>query len=118
MFKRNLIKQVGYKDCGPACLLMIIKHYKGNISLEKLKEMCKTNKNGTTAYDLIEASRECGFTAHGIKCKIEEFSSDSANCTISKDVSVGQLIAISIPKLELYVNETKFVAYAFCPSCD
>ena len=76
MFKRNLIKQVGYKDCGPACLLMIIKHYKGNISLEKLKEMCKTNKNGTTAYDLIEASRECGFTAHGIKCKIEEFSSE------------------------------------------
>lgn len=74
MFKRNLVIQEDYKDCGPACLAMIIKHYKGNVNINHLKDLCKTNKNGTNAYNLIEASKKCGFNAYGIKCKVEEFN--------------------------------------------
>ena len=74
MFKRNLVIQEDYKDCGPACLAMIIKHYKGNVNIFKLKELCKTNKNGTNAYNLIEASKKCGFEAYGIRCNVNEFN--------------------------------------------
>lgn len=74
MFKRNLVIQEDYKDCGPACLAMIIKHYKGNVNINHLKDLCKTNKNGTNAYNLVEASKKCGFNAYGIKCKVDEFN--------------------------------------------
>jgi len=73
----KLISQEGIKDCGPACLLMIIKNYKGNISIDKLKEMCKTTKSGTTAYHLIEAAKNCGFEANGYKCKLKDLNTEN-----------------------------------------
>ena len=72
--KKSFVNQEGFKDCGPACLLMIIKHYKGYIELDELKEMCKTNKLGTSAYDLIETAKEIGFEAYGVKCKLESMN--------------------------------------------
>ena len=72
MFKK--IKQEGFKDCGPSCLFAIIKHYKGHVDLNVLRDMCKTDKLGTTAYHLIEASKKIGFESYGIKCQIEDFN--------------------------------------------
>ena len=75
MFKR--IKQEGFKDCGPSCLLNIIKHYKGNIDINDLKEMCKTDKTGTTAYHLIEASKKLGFESYGIRCNLKDLKKEN-----------------------------------------
>ena len=58
MFKKNIIRQDGLKDCGPTCLAIIIKYYKGYIAISELKQMCKTDRNGTTAYDLIEDAKK------------------------------------------------------------
>lgn len=66
--KRSL--QEGLKDCGPACLYYIIEHYQGHIELDELKELCSTDKAGTTAYHLIEAAKKCGFHATGIKISL------------------------------------------------
>ena len=77
MFKRNLIRQDGFKDCGPTCLSMIIKHYKGYIDINELKEMCKTDKNGTTAYHLIETAKKCGFESYGVKCNLEDINKNN-----------------------------------------
>ena len=78
--KYPFIKQDGFKDCGVSSLLMIIKYYHGNISKERLRELTKTNKNGTTAYNLIEAARMLGFRANGIKCKLEEIENTNLPC--------------------------------------
>ena len=75
MFKR--IKQEGFKDCGPSCLLNIIKHYKGYIDINELKEMCKTDRNGTTAYHLIEASKKLGFESYGIRCNLNDLKKEN-----------------------------------------
>ena len=53
--KIPIVKQEGIKDCGTACLLSIIKYYSGNISMERLRELTKTSKIGTTAYHLTVA---------------------------------------------------------------
>ena len=46
--KKNLIVlQEGNKDCGAACLLSIIRYYGGDISLERLINLTKTDKEGT-----------------------------------------------------------------------
>jgi len=54
--KYPFVKQEGFKDCGCASLLMIIRYYKGNVSIERLRDLTHTNKNGTNAYNLISAS--------------------------------------------------------------
>lgn len=66
--KRNLIiKQDGYKECGAASLLSIIRYYGGNISINKLVEMTHTDKTGTSFYHLKEASEKLGLEAIGYK---------------------------------------------------
>ncbi len=68
MFKKYpFTKQEGLKDCGAACIQMILKYYHGFVSIRKLNEMLKTTRNGTTAYHLKETLTELGFQAEGIK---------------------------------------------------
>ncbi len=75
-----MIKQDGFKDCGPCCLLRIIMHYKGYYDIEELKEMCKTNKNGTTAYHLVEAGKKCGFLSSAYKIKLDDMQDTILPC--------------------------------------
>ena len=44
--------QLDQSDCGVACLLSVIKLYEGNNSLEKLRELSGTTKQGTTMLGL------------------------------------------------------------------
>ena len=60
MNKKCIVIQNGYKECGSACLLSIIRYYKGNIELSKLVELTKTDKNGTNFYNLSEAALDLG----------------------------------------------------------
>lgn len=74
MYKYNFQKQDGLKDCGVASISMIIKHYDGFVNHEKLCEMTKTNRNGTTAYNLVETLKELGFESYGIHYELNKFS--------------------------------------------
>lgn len=67
MKRYPFVKQTSSKDCGVACLSMIIQYYKGFISMDDLFEMTKTTKNGTTAYNIVEAAKEIGFNSYGMK---------------------------------------------------
>lgn len=71
--KKNLIVlQEGTKDCGAACLLSIIRYYGGNVSLNRLIELSKTDKDGTNFYNLSKASNEMGLMT---KCyKVDDLS--------------------------------------------
>ena len=66
--KKNLIvKQIGYKECGAASLLSIIRYYHGNISMQRLVELTNTTNDGTTLYDIKQASNELNLEAIGYK---------------------------------------------------
>lgn len=65
--KFPFVKQEEYKDCGPTCLLMIIRYYKGNVGIDYLRDLTKTNRYGTSAYNLIQACNEIGFSACGMQ---------------------------------------------------
>lgn len=86
--KYSFVKQTGIKDCGVACLQMIIKYYHGFISTRQLQEMTKTTKNGTSAYHLIDALKQIGFEAKGVKANISDITKNNmilpciANVTI------------------------------------
>ena len=74
--KKNLIvKQDGFKECGAASLLSIIRYYHGNISINKLVEMTHTDKTGTNFYYLKEAATKIGLETIGYKIdKIENLT--------------------------------------------
>ncbi len=61
------VKQRGIRDCGPACIQMILKYYHGYVSLDKLSEMANVTKEGTTAYNLKETLENLGFYSYGLK---------------------------------------------------
>ena len=75
MKKHLIVKQDGYKECGAASLLSIIRYYHGNISINKLVEMTHTDKTGTNFYYLKEAATKIGLETIGYKIdKIENLS--------------------------------------------
>ncbi len=67
MQKNLIVRQDGYKECGSAALLSIIRYYKGDISINRLVEMTNTTKNGTSFYNLKVAAQELGLEALGYK---------------------------------------------------
>ena len=85
--KKNLIVlQDGAKDCGAACLRSIIQYYGGNVTLERLIELTKTTKEGTTFYNLKEASEEIGLATRSYRVddieKIKEINKYQVLITI------------------------------------
>lgn len=74
------VKQEATKDCGASCLLMIIKYYHGDIPREKLRELVKTTKEGTTAYNIIEASKRLSFSSVGVFGRIDQLYKKDLPC--------------------------------------
>ena len=73
-YKYPFSKQEANKDCAPASLQMIMKYYNGYASIERLRDLMKTNKSGTNAYNLIEAAKVLGFDSYGVKTKLDEIN--------------------------------------------
>ena len=65
--KYEVVRQRDLKDCGVACLLMIIKFYGGYIPLSKLRELTHTTSNGVSAYNIKTAAESIGFKVEGLK---------------------------------------------------
>jgi ATP-binding cassette subfamily B protein len=63
--------QLDQSDCGVACLMSIIKLYGGTNSLEKLRELSGTTKQGTTMLGLYQVANKIGFTAEGCEADIQ-----------------------------------------------
>lgn len=80
MKKIPMIYQQDIKDCGAVSLLMIMKYYDGGISLEKLREMTKTTKNGTNGNNLVQAAEKLNFTSFGVKGTVYDLKEENIPC--------------------------------------
>ena len=77
MPKYPFVKQEGIKDCGATSLQMIIKYYHGFLNLESVRNMTKTTKEGTNAYNIVCAANKIGFSAKGVKCEFDDITNDN-----------------------------------------
>lgn len=59
-------------DCGPACISTIAMSYKKTIPLVKVRELVKTNLNGSNVLGMIKALEFLGFDANAVKCELEQ----------------------------------------------
>ncbi len=57
-------------DCGVACLLSVLKFHNSSCSLERLRELSGTDKQGTTLLGLYQSANKLGFDAKGMKADI------------------------------------------------
>lgn len=56
---------------------MIINFYGGNLPIDQIRDLTKTDKNGTTAFHIIEACKSIGFNAEGIKSSLEQLNKEN-----------------------------------------
>lgn len=72
-FRRTFVPQIDMRDCGVAALASVAKYYGSDYSLAHLRELAKTNKEGTTALGLVEAAKKIGFETRAIKADMSLF---------------------------------------------
>jgi len=70
--KINIVLQLDFSDCGVASLLGIIKYYNGHATLERLRDLSGTNKQGTTLLGLQAAAEKMGLLATACKSNTEQ----------------------------------------------
>ncbi len=94
IFKKYIcIKQHDMKDCGCACLATISKQYGLKIPISKIREVAGTDKQGTSAYGIIKAAEQLGFTAKGVKVnKPDDIFSEFPLPAIAHVVIDGKLL--------------------------
>lgn len=83
--KYPFARQRGYRDCGPASVLMLLKYYGGYVSLDKLSEVLCVNNKGTTFYHIVLALRSFGFLSEGYKYEDLSFFKTPCIAHVIKD---------------------------------
>lgn len=74
MFKRyDYTPQIDRRDCGVAALATVAKHYGSEFSLAHLRELAKTNKEGTTALGLVKAAEALDFETRVLQADMTLF---------------------------------------------
>ena len=72
-YKRTFVPQIDARDCGVAALASISKFYGSDYSLAHLRELAKTNKEGTTALGIVKAAKEMSFETRAIQADMSLF---------------------------------------------
>ncbi len=69
MRERHFVLQHDQSDCGVACLASILNYHEGDSSLENLRKISGTSKQGTTLLGLLQAAKQLGFDAEGLEAE-------------------------------------------------
>lgn len=63
--EKAFVLQQDSSDCGVACLRTLLRYYGSDASLERLRELSGTTKEGTTLLGLYQAANALGLEAEG-----------------------------------------------------
>ena len=96
MRKYSFIKQNGLRDCGPACILMILKYFGGYISIDKLSILLSTNNNGTSIYNMVEGLKYLGFDSSAYRYNDISFIKCPCIAHIKNDISSHYIVIFEI----------------------
>ncbi len=80
MFRFPLEKQVNETDCGPCCLLSLLRYHGGDGSLVEMRARCRTDRSGTRLSDLLEAAEHYGFTTRAARGSLQELAEENLPC--------------------------------------
>lgn len=109
MFERYIcVLQKDEKDCGPACILTILKEYNINYSIAKLREIVGTDTFGTNIYGLIKGLEYFGFKGTAVRVEDKRID-NSLNFPIIAHLNINGLyhyvVIQNIKKKELIISD-------------
>ena len=64
------------KDCGPTCLRIISKYYGKSISLQQIRNLSETTREGSSMLGLSDAAEDLGFRTLGVKIDFNILAED------------------------------------------
>lgn len=65
-------KQLDAMDCGPTCLRMIAKYYGRSYSLQQVRSLTYSSREGVSLLSLSEAAENMGFRSRGVRVTWEQ----------------------------------------------
>jgi ATP-binding cassette, subfamily B, bacterial len=65
------------KDCGPTCLRIIAKYYGKSLSLQNIRQLSETTREGSSLMGLSEAAENMGFKTLGVKINLQMLVNDA-----------------------------------------
>ena len=68
------VRQRDGSDCGAACLASIAAWYRLHVPIARVRQFAHTDARGTTALGLVRAAARLGFTAKGVRARVEALS--------------------------------------------
>lgn len=71
--KKYYVPQVDERDCGVAALATVLKRYGSDCSLAHLRQMAKTDMEGTTALGLVRTAEKLKFDTKALKADMSLF---------------------------------------------
>lgn len=73
MKKFPFYKQPDTKDCGPTCLRIVSKYYGKSISLQQIRALSETTREGSSLLGLSDAAENLGFRSMGVQVDFKTF---------------------------------------------
>ncbi|QVI36413.1 PbsX family transcriptional regulator [Lacticaseibacillus casei] len=73
-YNRYYSPQIDERDCGVAALNMILRYNKSDYSLTRLRQLAKTDQEGTTALGIVRAAESLDFETSPIKTDMSLFN--------------------------------------------
>lgn len=80
--KYTFYKQLDVMDCGATCLRMVARQYGRAYSINKLRRICETGKQGVSLYAISHAAEQIGFNTLGVKSRIEDLPEVPMPCIL------------------------------------
>ncbi len=70
--QKTFTRQQDQSDCGVAALLSVMRYFGGDESLERLRELSGTSRQGTTLLGIFQAAQQLGLTAKALQADSTE----------------------------------------------
>ncbi len=98
-------KQHDEMACGPACVLMIAKHYGKNYNVKELIRITGTTREGSNLQGLSEASEKIGFRTLSVKVTLNKLIEDAPLPCIAHWNQNHFVVIYKIKKNKIYIAD-------------
>lgn len=75
-------RQMDMMDCGATCLRIIFKYYGQSISIQRIRKLCQTTKDGVNLLGISEAAEKLGFRTYGVRLAFEQLEDVELPCIL------------------------------------
>lgn len=109
--KYFITKQHDIKDCGPACIVSICRYYGLRISLAEVRDLAKTDLEGSNFFGLSTAAKSLGLNAIALQGTFEDLDDSLENGDFSLPVIANIVTPESLLHYIVIFEFNKHVLY-------